>query len=327
MSKTRLLAIVFTLESLLFLAVFSAGLYLWTLTPTATASRPWGALLIFLIMAYFALQFMLCRRLINRPQTCNALLVKAAKRAQLGLNPELISSESVHDNELIDAYNLMQQQINQLLSERTCMLAAISHDLRSPITRMKLRTEHYLDDTMQKKFMGDLDEMEYLSNQVLRFAQSDTQTNPKESIDIIALTHEIAHNLVGLGATVHLQSTRDELHINVDRVSIKRALSNLISNACKYGDKAHIEVVVNDKVLNIHITDEGPGIPADELEKVFLPYYRVESSRSQKTGGHGLGLIIARRAALAHNGAITLKNIKPYGLCATLALPLIQKEG
>lgn len=219
------------------------------------------------------------------------------------------------------AFNGMQNRIKKLISDRTQMLAAISHDLRTPITRLRLRAELVEDEVQRKKIMADLAEMEAMITSVLTFIREDTQKEEARSVDVTALLGTICDDLADAGHNVRLQPA-PAFPILCRPLALKRAFTNLIDNAVKYGAMARVLVTAHDGYLQVDIDDDGPGIPDNLKEKVFSPFYRVETSRNRGTGGTGLGLTVARSVISAHGGEIELHS-KPEcsGLKVSVKLP------
>lgn len=220
-----------------------------------------------------------------------------------------------------NAFNDMQSRIRQLLNDRTQMLAAISHDLRTPITRLKLRSENVPEPDHQKMF-NDLTEMEQMINSILSFARDYTRDEAVERFDIKALLETICDEMVDIGKNVSFTTVFSRLPVSGRTQSLKRALTNVIDNAVKYGKQAQVSLDKNEQEVLIKITDQGPGIPEDELNNVFRPFYRLDPSRSPKTAGSGLGLSVARDIVLAHGGSISLANQVEKGLTVIIKLPI-----
>lgn len=218
------------------------------------------------------------------------------------------------------ALNEMQARLSKYLSDRTRILTAMSHDLKTPITRMRLRAELLEHDVTQAKFKQDLAELESMVSGTLDYMRGVQNGEPLASIDINSLLKSLQSDSLELGHVVHIVG-----HANDDLVcrpqSLKRCLANLIENAVKYGQVAHVQAIDSETMLQISIEDEGPGVPAAELGMLFEPFYRVESSRSRDTGGTGLGLSIARSIAVLHGGTLTAENTEHRGLRLTLNLP------
>jgi signal transduction histidine kinase len=216
-------------------------------------------------------------------------------------------------------FNDMQQRLIENLAERTRFFAAVSHDLRTPVTRMRLRTEMLADDTTRERFRRDLDQMEAMVSATLDFAQSGENTESRDPIDINALLRGLQADFQDMGERVELTGEARSPLAGYPQ-SLRRALQNLLDNAIRYGDWAHIQVYDSESALRIIIKDHGPGIPEGVLGQVFEPFYRLEHSRSQETGGYGLGLSIAEGIVRAHGGRLTLRNSEAGGLQAIIEL-------
>lgn len=217
------------------------------------------------------------------------------------------------------AFNRMQARLQTYLREREQMLAAVSHDLRTPITRLRLRAELIEDESLRAKFTKDLLEMESMTAAALDFvrgAQVDELVRP---VDVVALLESVQADMEEAGQSVHV--TGQAAPYPARPLALKRCLVNLLDNAVKYGTSSEVHIEDNERELRISVADNGPGIPETELEHVFDPFHRVESSRSRETGGVGLGLAVARDVARLHGGEITLRNRPEGGLQAVLTLP------
>ena len=201
-----------------------------------------------------------------------------------------------------EAFNEMQMRLRRFIEDRTQMLAAISHDLRTPITRLKLRAEFIDDDEQRDKLLGDLNEMEAMIAEILVFARDDSAREPRRQVDLAAMLAELAGDMSATYAGP------ESLMIHAGPIGIKRAFANLIDNAHKYATSCTIDITSNAHLISVIIDDDGPGIPETEFERVFTPFYRIESSRNRESGGTGLGLAVARSAIRAHGGDITLAN-------------------
>jgi len=217
------------------------------------------------------------------------------------------------------AFNRMQTRIADYLRDRTRLLAAISHDLKTPITRLRLRSELLQEDAVREKFVRDLQEMETMVGRALEFAKGQSVNEPAQPINVVALVESVQDDYREGGASVEVEGTARSY---VGRpLAIKQALINLVDNAVKYGGKARIILADAEDRLSIKIRDAGRGIPDDMLERVFDPFFRLEESRNRDTGGTGLGLSIARNIAETHAGTLQLRNAEGGGLEATLTLP------
>jgi two-component system OmpR family sensor kinase len=223
------------------------------------------------------------------------------------------------------AFNTMASRIRRFVQDRTFLLTAIGHDLRTPITRLKLRAEYMEDDEQRMKMLADLDEMESMVAATLAFGRDIATLEAVARMDLAVLLRTILDEAAD-GDPEHAgdlsYSGPEHLPVQARPLSLKRALTNLIGNALKYGDAARVSLEKpQGKQVLIHIEDDGPGIAAKDLETVFEPFRRLETSRNRESGGSGLGLSIARNIVRAHGGDITLNNLAK-GLRATVTLPV-----
>ena len=216
------------------------------------------------------------------------------------------------------AFNSMQERLRRYLDSRTSVLAAMSHDLRTPLTRLRLRVETIEDDAIRARCAADLDEMNSMIRGALGLFRGLNDDETAVDIDINALLEGLRDETVETGGVVTLTG-RANAPYKGRPLALKRCLGNLINNAIQYGKEANLSVE-DGAALEIRIRDRGPGIPDTQLEQVFEPFFRLESSRSRDTGGTGLGLSIARDIVQAHGGSIALKNVEG-GLEATITLP------
>lgn len=220
-----------------------------------------------------------------------------------------------------EAFNRMQRRIQALVEERTRMVAAISHDLRTPLARIRLRAEFAENEAERDKMLRDVAEMETMIEDTLK-ATSDTATvEPRMEVDFVSLLTGLTIDLGVEPPDFHLRGEREVRYICAPG-AIRRACTNLINNALLYGGSARVNVELRAGELWVSIEDDGPGIPPGEREKVFLPFYRLEPSRSRHTGGSGLGLTIAQAIVRAHGGNISLGQAASGGLLARICLPI-----
>ncbi|MFP3249104.1 MAG: ATP-binding protein, partial [Paraburkholderia sp.] len=249
-------------------------------------------------------------------------LAKAAEA--LGRNiyrPPLPVTGPLEVRSAATSFNSMQEQLTHSLAERTRFLSAVSHDLRSPLTRLRLRVEMLPESEPRERLRGDLDEMEAMVSATLDAVQGVEITEARHEIEINSMLEGLAEDAREAGHDVKVEG-RTLCALSGYPRNLKRCLQNLLDNAIRYGESARISVYDSDAMLRIVVSDNGPGI-ADEalLERVFEPYFRVSGSRNSASGGTGLGLTIARSVAAAHGGTLTLRNGADKGLEATLTLP------
>ena len=216
-------------------------------------------------------------------------------------------------------FNQMQTRLKQQMDERNCFLAAVSHDLRTPLTRLKLRAEKIDPQGLKSDVQHDINEMSSIIDTTLDYLRGDEQPEAICLLDISALVHSLGEDAKECGDVITVSGNAHP--IRLQPLAIRRCLNNLLENALRYGERADIVIgeTGNEVIITIH--DAGPGDPEDKLEAVFAPFYRLDASRSRHTGGIGLGLSIARDMAKKQGGNITLKNAPEGGLVATLALP------
>lgn len=223
------------------------------------------------------------------------------------------------------AFNAMQDRLTRFVKDRTQMLAAISHDLRTPITSLRLRAELLDDETARDNMIRTLDEMQTMTEGVQAFARDDAASEPISDVDILDLLEECASIFRAQGGQIDLTVNATPKPLLRGRpMSLKRAINNLLENAIVYGKRAEISIDSNQKSVIVKIRDFGPGIPPDRMEEMFKPFARLESSRSRETGGTGLGLSIARSIIHGHGGEISLQNASEDGLIVTIDLPSAQ---
>jgi signal transduction histidine kinase len=219
------------------------------------------------------------------------------------------------------AFNRMQKRIYEDVRERTGMLAAITHDLQTPLTRLRLRLEKLPDEALRNKLVGDMQAMQQMLQEGLELARSLDTHEAKQLLDLDSLLDTLCSDAAEAGQQVNYLE-RTDVRLKAHPLALRRALSNLLDNAVKYGQRAEVSLTRDALQCHIHIRDFGPGIPPELLETVFTPFYRIEHSRSRETGGTGLGLAIARNIVQRHNGELTLSNHPAGGLQVDVILPL-----
>ncbi|MBZ0095442.1 MAG: HAMP domain-containing protein [Sulfuricella sp.] len=261
---------------------------------------------------------LLAVRLATRP--LNTLASAAEKLGNDINSPPLIETGPTEVRRAAHAFNTMQSRLASYIRERTRILAAMSHDLKTPITRLRLRAELLEDNELRAKFAKDLEEMESMVAATLDFMRGVDNPEPVQPVDIMALLESLQADAAEMGQEVRLEGSAAQPY-PCKPAALKRCLGNLIDNAVKYGKSATLRVDDSDKQLQIRVLDQGPGIPESLLERVFEPFYRLENSRSRDTGGTGLGLSIARNIAQLHGGELVLRNRAGGGLEAILTLP------
>ncbi|XAE58853.1 ATP-binding protein [Termitidicoccus mucosus] len=287
------------------------------LTKTRLTTEYYAALIATALLFAFA-AWLIARRISCPLRT----LARSAERLGRGESPELLPEEGPDDiRATAITFNRMQVRLRRFVEDRTQMIAAISHDLRTPITSLRLRAEYVEDPEMREKMIGTLDGMQAMTQAVLAFAREESTAETTRTVDIDALIESVCDDLAGLGWDVKFaDGHRIPFRCRPD--GLKRALANIIENAVRYGQRARVHLDLAAECLGIVIDDDGPGIAAEDRERVFAPFFRLESSRNRATGGVGLGLAIARSIVRAHGGDIVLANRAEGGLRATIRLPV-----
>lgn len=219
-----------------------------------------------------------------------------------------------------EAFNRMQERLHRFVKDRTRMLAAIGHDLRTPLTSLRLRTEFVKDPEIQEKMLATIDELQNMTEAAIAFARGEATVEETRAMDLQALVGAVCDDLADLGHPVsHAEGPKINYRCRPD--GLRRAVRNLVENAVRYGGEAQVEIRRTATALEISIGDHGPGIPETLQESVFAPFFRLEASRNRDTGGVGLGLSIARAIARQHGGDVSLACNNP-GLKAVISLPL-----
>jgi signal transduction histidine kinase len=240
---------------------------------------------------------------------------------RLGRGEEMEPVEPTGPTEVRDltaAFGIMQQRLTRFVEDRTRMLAAIGHDLRSPLTALRVRTEMVDDSETRDALTSSIEEMQGMLDATLSYARGVSASEPSERVLVGQILSDINQTLT----TPASLAPGPDVAVSVRPFAFRRAVRNLIENAQRYGANARVSYGVQGDVLAIWIADHGPGIPENLLEDVFAPFHRLEQSRSLDTGGHGLGLSIARGILRAHGGDVVLSNAPEGGLIATVTLPI-----
>lgn len=286
--------------------------------PVPALARPYVAMLAILAVLLVAAVSLGTRRA-TRPL---AGLAEAAER--LGRGEPVAPLPETGPEEVrraVAAFNRMQERLSRFIADRTRLLAALGHDLRTPITSLRLRAELLDDEEAKQRIVETLDEMQRMVESTLAFAREEAQAEPVREIDLAALVEGTVEDLSELGLEVRLVAS-EPVVARIRSAAVRRALRNLIENAVRYGKRARVGLVREGEEAVVRVDDDGPGIPVDKLEEVFEPFVRLDPSRSSETGGVGLGLAIARGIARAHGGDVSLVNRPEGGLRACLRIPL-----
>lgn len=217
------------------------------------------------------------------------------------------------------SFNEMQSRLHRFVEDRTKMLAAIGHDLRTPLTSLRLRAEFVNDEDIQRKMISTIDELQSMTEAAISFARGESIIEETRAIDLEALVGSICDDQSDLGHPVtHVEGVKMTYRCRPD--SLRRAIRNLVENAVRYGGEAKVSLQQTASTVDIVVEDRGPGIPDDMTEKVFAPFVRLETSRNRQTGGIGLGLSIVRAVARQHGGDISFCSSEA-GMQAVISLP------
>ncbi|MBT2187289.1 ATP-binding protein [Sphingobium nicotianae] len=304
---------------------FSASLWLrgheWrTVAPLSRSINFWQQRALFWILATVLAAAPVAWWLARKLAQPIALFAQAAER--LGRDPRAEPMPLTGPPEIVEAaasFNEMQARLARYVDDRSLLMAAIAHDLRTPLMRLSLRLDA-MPEPQRTAAEGDILDMKEMITVVLGFLRDLAQPAKRQKLDLRALTESVVDGFVDHGAIASL-APGEPIAIEGDPAALKALLSNIIDNAISYGGAAQVTLHRQDGEIVIDVEDEGPGIPEDRLNKVFEPFFRLEGSRNRETGGMGLGLASARAVARAHGGDVKLVNRVPSGLCATVTLP------
>jgi signal transduction histidine kinase len=288
---------------------------------TDTTSLRWAVRMVFWIALTTVLILGISFWAVHRMTRPLRQFADAAERIGLDVrSPPLPERGSRELRNATRAFNRMQERLRRFVDDRTMMLAAISHDLRTMLTRLKLRAEFIEDAEQQRKAIADLDEMQDMLDSTLAFARDDAAEESRTQTDLAALVQSLCDDMADAHQPVTC-TIAGRLPYVCAPGSIKRAVQNIVVNAVKYGEAADVDVQDGADQIDITVTDKGTGIPADRREDVFRPFFRLEASRNRETGGSGLGLAVARSIARRHGGDITLEDAENGGFTVRLSLP------
>jgi signal transduction histidine kinase len=249
------------------------------------------------------------------------LFAEAAER--LGRDPRAAPLAIKGPSEIraaVGAFNDMQERLRRYVEDRTAMVGAIAHDLRTPLTRLRFRIEG-LPDEQRTKISADIDQMEEMISAALNFVRDTTRPGERTPLELSSLLESLCDEMAETGAATEVESG-EKVVLDGDPMALRRLFSNLLENAVKFGGRARARVFRDETNAFVEIEDDGPGIPPQDTEKVFEPFYRREPSRSRQTGGIGLGLAVVRSIARGHGGDVALVNRAGGGLTARVQLPL-----
>lgn len=248
-------------------------------------------------------------------------LARASERLGRGEDIDALPERGPQEvRELTAGFNRMQDRLTRFVADRTRVLAALGHDLRSPLTAMRVHSEMVEEDETRESLVATVEEMQSMVEATLTFAKGLSGNEPMQDVDLQSFLEALRGDMV----VPFVLSDGPEITVRLRPNAIRRALRNVIENAVRYGGSATLGWISADGEIEISVTDRGPGIPTAELERVFDPFFRLEESRSLETGGHGLGLSIARSILRAQGGEISLVNHPDGGLIATIRLPVAE---
>lgn len=321
---SHVLALTLLFEALPALLPHPEGLRLAGMPPDLGPPPPpprWGMLMdIGVRLSALLLAAWIGARWLSRPMS---QLAEAAR--DLGNNldrPPLQAQGPLECRETTRVFNEMQARIRQQMADRDRFVASVSHDLRTPLTRLRLRAESLADPSQRQAFQRDVREMDAMVQSTLDYLRAGADTEPRALLDLTALVDTLVQDHQACGHRVTFSGTARPVAAQVS--ALRRSLENLVENALRYGQRAHVRLIDTPASVCVEVVDAGPGLPEGELQKVLAPFYRVEGSRNRAHGGVGLGLSIAHDIARRHGGSLQLRNRPPgqgTGLVASLELP------
>lgn len=297
------------------------GIFLNTLAPVYAAETITSRALLStgLVLAIAILAALMLARRVARPMQ---QLAESADTVARGGEAAPVAETGPPDvRAAARAFNSMQRRLTRVIDDQRRTLRAVGHDLRTPITSLRIRAEGLPDEHGRDRFIASLDELATMTDEILRWARDTASTEALAPLRLDTLLDSIAQDYEDRGLPVQMIQTTVDVAVPCRRVSLKRSIVNLVDNALSYGESATLSLSEDASSVRIVVEDNGPGIPDAQLEEVFEPFTRLESSRNRATGGIGLGLSIARSVVQAHGGRLTLDNRAEGGLRATISLP------
>ncbi|MDY7531065.1 ATP-binding protein [Pseudomonas sp. Bout1] len=294
--------------------MFSAPSRSWGL-----AEGPRGLVVLVMVLISTALVTLVATRRLARPLQHFA---QGVRRFGADFRAPPIEPLGPHEiRQAILAFNGMQAQLQHFIQDRTQMLAAISHDLRAPLTRLRLRGEFIEDADQQHRLFRDVDEMQAMINTALEFFRDDARLEQATQLDLAELLQTLIDDYRDQGTDITFNGPPRLVYFGRP-LGLKRVMTNLMDNAIHYGLAPKIQLQAGAGRVTVRVLDRGPGIPQEQHEQVFVPFFRLEGSRNKSTGGVGLGLSTARAIVLEHGGTLTLENRPCGGLAAVVVLPV-----
>ncbi len=282
----------------------------------------WGGpgMISFLVSAVFII--VIVTWLVRRTMRPLRDLTAAATAVGRGDRPPPVAETGPRDiRDLIAAFNTMRDRVDRFVNDRMHMLAALSHDLRTPLTTLRLRAEMLEDDEDRERFIATLEELQAMTEEVLAFIRSEAETEAAVPSDLNALAGAIVDEKEGAEAAVIFAPAEGLDPIRCRPIAVKRALRNLIDNAVRFGTSVEVRIETSGDKVVLVILDDGPGMKDEDLDRAFDPFVRLDPARGRDTGGVGLGLSISRSIARSHGGDVRLQNRPEGGLRAELVLP------
>jgi signal transduction histidine kinase len=270
-----------------------------------------------IFLATAGIAFLLLRQL-NKPLR---RLTEAVRQFGEGMTVSPVEPSGPEDiRDAISSFNAMQQSVAEDVNRRTLTLAAMSHDIRTPLTTLRLKAEMVDDQAVRAELVAGIDKMERINTSALEYLQGESRSEPMRTIDVMALLQSECDDFAELGHTVELSGEADIL-LACRPDALARAVRNLIDNAVKYGGQAMVELTDDQNWVEIRVTDPGPGIPKFDVDRVLEPFERLSKARTSGLGGFGLGLAVVQAVARGHEGCLKLEPNTPSGLVATMRIP------
>lgn len=223
--------------------------------------------------------------------------------------------------ETTQAFNHMQSRLTRVIQTQQSMLRAIGHDLRTPLTALRIRSENIENENTRAKIVEGLGRISSMTEEILGWASDATSSEPYARVDLNSLLESLIDDFSEMGHKVSFETSTDQVMLDCKRLGLRRAVTNLLDNAVKYGGQARLDLFKKADEMCIQVSDYGPGIPEDKLLAVMDPFVRIEESRNKETGGMGLGLAITQTIVERHGGSLTLRNRDTTGLVAEICLP------
>ncbi|MEP3451891.1 MAG: ATP-binding protein [Parasphingorhabdus sp.] len=276
--------------------------------------------LFFLLVGIAALFFI---RRLTRPLSN---LTKAVSRFGTNLELEEVEESGPTDiRHAIRRFNAMQRDVRDEVKRRTQMLASVGHDIRTPLTALRVKAELIENDEAREEIIASIEKMERITASALDYVRGESRSEPKQYVDLRALIESECSEFDELGKKVRFKG-EDNLHSHCRPIALARAVRNLIDNAIKYGGSADVVLIKGDEYIQIRVLDEGPGIPDGQIADVFDPFTRLSEARESEQGGLGLGLAITKAIVDGHDGVLRLEPNEPKGLIAVVQLPFSQRQ-